>query len=176
MDEFNPVMPQPKWDGLQDLRKPALPALAEFLHGCSKDPATRTTAVTLLVTSLWQLTGRCMTAQMPSVVVVVNAHELVPDATDLLTSMMVSNPQDSGPQVQKDGYFMHGTPEQAPRAMARAIVEKQNPGKVTLNNASIHRDLEERYLAVQRTGFGYGPSRGYAEAWHDALGTHHRPR
>jgi hypothetical protein len=53
--------------------------------------------------------------------------------------------------------------------MATAIVEKQDLGKMTANNASIHHDLEERYFAAQRTGFGHGPSRRYAEAWHDSF-------
>jgi hypothetical protein len=168
MDGFDPVTPPVRWEGLKKLKQPALPVLAEFVHGSSKDPATRTASVTLLVTSLCQLTGRRMTARMPSVVVV-NAHDLVPDATDLLASMIVANPEGSGPRVCKEGFFMSGTPDQAPRAMAAAIIEKQDLGKVTAHNASVHHDIEERYFAAQRTGFGYGPSRRYAEAWHDSF-------
>jgi hypothetical protein len=167
MDRIDQVIPPPKWEGLEKLSQPVLPVLAEFVHGCSKDPATRTASVTQFVTSLCQLTGRSMTAQMPSTIVI-NAHDLVPDATDLMASLMVANPNGSGPRVHKEGYFQ-GTPEQAPGAMAAAIKEKQGL-KVNAYNASIHRDLEERYFAAQRTGFGYGPSRRYAEAWHDTFG------
>jgi hypothetical protein len=162
---FNPVIPSPTWDGLENLSEHPMDVLAKFVHGCSKDPATRTAAVTLFVTSLCQLAGKGMTARMPSTLVI-NAHDMVPDGTDLLTSLLVANPVDSGPRVHREGYFMHGTPEQAPRAMANAIVQKQELGTVTAYNASIHRDLEERYFAAQRTGFGHGPTRGYAEAWH----------
>ena len=169
INRFNPVTPPVRWEGLEKSNEPALPVLAEFVHGCSKDPATRTASVTLLVTSLCQLTGRSMTGRMPSTIVV-NAHDLVPDATDLLASMIVANPHDSGPRVYKEGYFMTGTPKQAPKAMVVAIHEKQALGKVSTYNASIHRDREERYFAAQRTGFGYGPSRGYAEAWNDSFG------
>ncbi len=169
MNRFDPVSPPVKWEGLEKLSQPVLPVLARFVHGCSNDPATRTASVTLLVTSLWQLTGRSMTELMPSTIVV-NAHDLVPDATDLLASMMVANPHGSEPRVYMEGYFMQGTPAQAPGAMVTAINEKRNLGKVTAYNASIHHDLEERYFAAQRTGFGYGPSRRYAEGWHDAFG------
>ena len=169
MNGFNPVTPPVKWEGLEKLNQPALPVLAEFVQGCSKDPAIRTASVTLLVTSLWQLTGRSMTEQMPSTIVV-NAHDLVPDATDLLASLMVANPRGSEPKIYTEGHFRYGTPEQAPGAMVVAIKEKQGLGKVTAYNASIHRGLEERYFAAQRTGFGYGPSRSYAEAWHDCFG------
>jgi hypothetical protein len=113
MDRSDPVTPPVSWEGLKKLNQPALPVLADFVHGCSKDPATRTAAVTLLVTSLCQLTGRSMTARMPSTIVV-NAHDLVPDATNLLASRMVANPHGSGPQVYKQGFFMSGTPKQAP--------------------------------------------------------------
>jgi len=165
MNRFDPLTPPVKWAGLEKLSQPALPVLAEFVHGCSKDPATRTASVTQFVTSLWQLTGRSMTAQMPSTIVV-NAHDLVPDATDLLASLMVANPHGSEPRA----CLMFGTPAQATGAMVVAIKENQGLGKVTAYNASIHHDLEERYFAAQRTGFGYGPSRSYSGAWHDCFG------
>jgi hypothetical protein len=161
---FDPVIPPPKWEGLEKLSQPVLPVLAEFVHGCSKDPATRTASVTQFVTSLCQLTGRSMTAQMPSTIVI-NAHDLVPDATDLLAALMVANPDDSGPRVCR----ISGTPAQAAGSMAAAIIKKENLGKANAYNASIRLDLENRYFAAQRSAFGYGPSRCYAEAWHDTF-------
>jgi hypothetical protein len=164
-NRFATSVPLPKWEGLKRLDQPALPVLAEFVHGCSKDPVTRTASVTLFVTSLWQLAGRSMTAQMPSTIVV-NAHDLVPDATDLLASLMVANPHGSGLRTCP----VSGTPGQASGTMAAVLAQKQKLGKANASNAPIHRDLEERYFAAQRTGFGYGPSRRYAEAWHESFG------
>ena len=148
------------------MREPALPALAEFVHGCSKDPATRTAAVSLFVINLCQLAGRRMMARLPSAIVV-DAHDLSPAPLDRLSGWLFGPQKYSGPQVHKEGLFRHGTPEMAPTAMARAIREKQKLGKVTRNNASMHGDREELYFAAQRTGFGYGPCRSYAEAWHE---------
>ena len=166
--EFNPVTPRPHWPKMEQLSQPALPVLADFVHRCSNDPATRTATVTLFVASLCQLAGRGMMARMPSVLVV-NAHDLVPDATDLVASRMVANSQNSGPRVYYEGRFMQGTPEQAPAFMARAILAKQQLGKVTPNNASVHQAQEKLYFDAQRTGFGHGPSRCYAKAWHDTF-------
>lgn len=157
------------WDGLKKFNEPAMQVLAKFVHCCSTDSATRTLSVTQFVTSQWQLAGRSMSPQMPSTIVI-NGHDLVPDVTDLLASKIVSNSASSGPGVHREGLFMNGSPEDAPRAMAVAIKEKLNLGKVTAYNESIHSDCEEKYFAAQRTGFGYGPSRSYADAWHDAFG------
>ena len=67
------------------------------------------------------------------------------------------------------GYFMGGTPAQAPIAMARAVKEKDELSAVTAWNASLHLDLEQRYFDARRTGFGCGYTRNYAGAWHDAF-------
>lgn len=167
-DGFDPVTAPVRWEGLKKLNQPALPVLAEFVHGCSKDPAKRTAAVSLFVVGLCQLAGRGMTARLPSAIVV-NAHDLSPDPLDMLPGWLFGTQENSGPRVHKEGLFMHETPDQAPAAMTRAIVEKQKLGKVTAYNASKHSDREEQYFAAQRTGFGYGPSRSYAEAWHDVF-------
>jgi|GEM_PF-1773786 len=177
MSHFDPATPPLEWEGLEKFNQPALSVLAEFIEGCSTDPATRTTAVTLLVTSLWQLTGTSLTAQMPSTIVI-NAYDRTPDFADQLASLLVANQHGSEPRVYKEGFFMHGTPERAPGAMAKAITDKRELGEVTPYNAINHRHLEERYFAAQRTGFGYGHNRLYADAWHEHFGliTDHKDR
>ena len=48
------------------LKEPMHEVLADFIHGCSPDSATRTVAATALVLSLWQLQGRAFTPEVPS--------------------------------------------------------------------------------------------------------------
>jgi hypothetical protein len=45
MDGIDSVASPVKWEGIKNLNEPALPVLAEFVHGCSKDPATRTASL-----------------------------------------------------------------------------------------------------------------------------------
>ena len=52
------------------LKEPAHQALAKFVHGCSDDEATRTAATTALVLSLWQLLGRKLTSEVPTLLLV----------------------------------------------------------------------------------------------------------
>jgi hypothetical protein len=49
------------------------------------------------------------------------------------------------------------------------LVEKQALGNVTTFTAPRHHQCEELYFAAQRTGFGHGPTRPYAKAWHDVF-------
>jgi len=164
------LMSPPKaWEKLTRFDQPALPVLAKFVHGCSENSSTRTLAVTQFLTSLWQLAGRSVSGRMPSTLVI-NGHDLVPDATDMLALTIIAKPTSSGPRMHREGLFLNHAPEQAPGAMIRAINTKQELGKVSPLNAKAHRDWEEFFFAAQRTGFGHGPGRRYAGAWHDEFG------
>ena len=167
-DNPRPDMPRPKWDTLEKLKQPALPVLAKFVHGCSKDPNERTIAVTLLVTSLCQLAGRRMMSRMPSTIVV-NGRDLVPDPLDFLARHLVPHPSGPEPGICREGAFLGGTATDAPRMMARAIEKKSKLARVSPLNAGEHQGWVDRYFAAQRAGFGSGPSRGYAKAWHDVF-------
>jgi hypothetical protein len=163
-------MPRPgKWPLLEQLGTPMHEALSGFIHRPSDDPTGRTVAVTTLVVTLWQLAGRRMSHRLPSLVLV-NAGGNDTDPDDLLASHLLAAPASGGPRIYHEGHFMGGTPEQAPAAMAGSIREKQELGAVTPWNASIHTDIECRYFDAQRTGFGCGPTRAYATAWHDSFG------
>jgi len=166
-DPFDQLPPPEPWLRLEQLAAKSHEVLAEFIHGCAQDHNDRTVAVTTLVMTLWQLAGRRMSHRLPSLVLV-NAHGYATDPNDMLASHFLAAAGSDGPRIFHEGYFMGGTPAQAP-AMAGAIRDKPKLGAVTSGNASIHTDLENRYFDAQRTGFGYGPARAYAEAWHDAF-------
>ncbi len=69
----NPFSPQhagPLPEKLKELEQPMHEALADFIHGCDPDPATRTAATAALVLSLWQLGGRALTHYPPSMLLI----------------------------------------------------------------------------------------------------------
>ena len=58
------------FEKLTELAAPQHRELAEFLQGCSTDASTRTMATTALVLTLWQMAGRHMTLQLPSMLLI----------------------------------------------------------------------------------------------------------
>jgi hypothetical protein len=129
-DNPRPDLPRPKWDRMEKLGATPLPELAKFIHGCSKDPNERTLAVTLLVTSLCQLSGRRMMRRMPSTLVV-NGHDLIPDPLDHFAGLLIPGPSKPATGICRQGPFTGGTAENAPWVMAQAIEMKGRLAKVT---------------------------------------------
>ncbi|MBS0002845.1 MAG: hypothetical protein KFF45_07190, partial [Thioalkalivibrio sp.] len=168
-DNPRPDLPLSNWDGLDKLGEPALPVLAKFVHECSQDPNERTLAVTVLVTTMCQLTGRRMMPRVPSMIVI-NARDLVPDPIDLLAGFLVPEPSAPESGLCRHPGFLGGAAKHAPWAMAQAIEKKNKLGGVVPLNADTHQGWEDRFFAAQAAGFGSGPGRGYAEAWHDTFG------
>jgi len=159
-----------KYPTLEKMADP-LKALADLVHNHPDDSASRTVATTTLLLSLWQLAGRGMTNQAPSLVMI-NTHGEGSSSMDALASSLVSPQVDTGPQLYKDGSFAQGTPEMAPNAMAGAI-RRYHEQRKHANLAWTPPELqmhEERFFAAQKTGFGYGRTRRYAKAWHDTFG------
>lgn len=150
---------------LEQMFEPQHRVLAQFVHGCSPDPATRTVAATALVLSLWQLRGRALTCQPPSMLLL-NADKAAPDPLDEFAKFLVSG-ESNQPAVQHEGPYAQGQVEHAPEAMANALQARQKIGGLPPPHNQEHaRNLEERYHAAQRTGFGSGHSRPYSGAWH----------
>lgn len=163
-----PDLPPPRMEWVEKVSEPVMSVLAKFVHGCSKDPNERTLAVTQLVATLCQLTGGGMTRQMPSVLVL-NGHNQPEDPLDRLAGVLIP-----GPSEPVEGYYQHPmhpglTVENAPKAMAQAIAMKADLGKVTPFNIDTHQNWVERYFVAQTAGFGSGPSRPYAKAWHETF-------
>jgi len=157
-----------RWPKLEQLAAPPHQVLSDFIHGCSRSPADRTAAVTTLTLTLWQLAGGKMSTALPSLITI-DAVGSACAPGDLLAAHLLNANGTGGPRIHHEGHFMGGTPEQAPIAMAKAILAKRKLGKITPQNASLHNDLECRYFAAQRTGFGCGPARAYSSAWDDTF-------
>lgn len=163
-----PDIPPPTWKRLEELNELFLPVMGNFVHACSEDPNERTLAVTSLVTSLCQLCGRRMMRRMPSTLIV-NAYDLENDPIDMLAGLLIPPTSEPVSGYSRHPGFLGGTAKDAPWAMAQAIMMKDRLGAVTPINADTHRSWENRYFSAQSAGFGSGPSRPYAEAWHDTF-------
>ena len=162
----------PAWTppgNLLQMLEPQHRVLAEFTHGCSPDPATRTIATTALVLSLWQVAGRRMTHRPPSMLLL-NAAESTPDPIDRAADTITSYRGRKGPAEKGAGQFVGGTPSQADTAMRVAVMRRGQLGKATPGNAP-GIALEERYFhAARTTAHGSGPTRRYSTARDDQMG------
>lgn len=167
-DPGDPGMPRQTWPRLEQLNEPSLPVLAKFVHACSADSNERTLAVTQLVICLCQLSGRRMLPRLPSIIVV-SANNEVPAPVDTFGRLLIPHATDPQEEICLKGPFTGGCAQNAPRTMANAILNKQALPKRNLQNAAEHQQLVRRYFAAQSAGFGYGPSREYAKAWHEAF-------
>ena len=162
-----------KWPKLEQPSETMHKALADFIHGGDADPAARTVAVSTLLFSLWQLAGSSMTRQPPSLVLI-TAHDgdgIAP--MDALAAQLVKPGNCHGPQIQQKGMFAHGTPKQAPAAMANAIVSWKERRQHVPYFPAVQQELpvlEESFYAAQRTGFGHGRTRPYGGAWDETFG------
>lgn len=160
--------PQGGWPVLEQSLGPPVRALAELVHGCSADPATRTVAVTALVIGCCQLAGNGMTHRMPSLVLV-NAG--TGDPVDELCVRLVAAGRDRPAETGDTDPGSHDKPGRAERTMTWAIAEKRLlDERGGPPNPEVLQVLEERYFDAQQTAFGSGPSRPYARAWHKPFG------
>lgn len=163
-----------KWPKLDAMDESMLKALAEFIHDENKNAATRTAAVSTLLFSLWQNSGRRMTHRMPSLLLINSDEEEETSQLDAIAANLVNIKEFQPPQVHKKGYFPHGTPKQAPDTMECAIhlmakCQSQNPGTYRQPGED-PLVLKEWFYAAQKTGFGDGRARPYKLAWNDKFG------
>jgi hypothetical protein len=175
MIDRNPFPNLPPWHPPEELLKLELPTpklLAEFIHGCSPDSATRTAATTALVLSLWQLAGRAMTPHVPSMLLL-SAGEAATDPIDDLVQGLVYDEENDKPRVQTEGPFTCAGIDLAPTAMKNALLKRGALGRNLDNSPSKQasaENLEERFHAAQVTGFGPARCRPYSQAWHSDYG------
>ena len=158
------------------LNKPAHEAIADFIHGCSPDSATRTVAATALVLSLWQLKGHALTPEVPSLLLL-HAGEAADDPIDKLVRDLVYDEQKNKPRVQTKGPFIHAPIDLAPMAMRNAFLIRHKLGRDIPGRwfQQILRGQEcggEIPRSSRVTAFGSGRCRPYAEAWHPEYGLH----
>lgn len=170
---FSPHNAGPLPDKLKELEQPMHEVLAGFIHGCSPEPATRTAATAALVLSLWQLGGRALTPQSPSMLLL-RPEGSGPDPLDEFVRTLIDDERKNEPRVQKEGPFMYRPIDHAPKAMANAVLARRSLGQ-NIRPDDLGRDLEakaaeEKFRAARVTGHGYGRSRCYSKAWHPKYG------
>jgi hypothetical protein len=158
---------------LKQLDRPMHEVLGKFIHGCSSNPATRTAATAALVLSLWQLRGKALTPQIPSMLLL-RPEGTGPDPIDKFVRMLIDDEKNNEPRVQKEGLFMQRPIDHAPKAMANAVVTRRSLGQ-NIRPGDLGRRLEaqtaeETFRAARVTAHGHGRSRRYRNAWHPDYG------
>lgn len=166
---------QPMSETLRQLEQPISKILGEFIQRCAPDHNTRTVAITSLVMSYWQLKGRALTPDVPSMLLVqtVQTGETIDDPVDEFMKGLVYIQEQNKPRVQSEGPFACGSIDLAPKAMGNAIQERRLLGNDFVDNPAklqSARELEQRFRAAQVTGFGHGKCRPYSRAWHPDYG------
>ena len=163
-----------KWPKLDAMDESMLRALAEFIHDENKNAASRTAAVSTLLFSLWQNSGRRMTHRMPSLLLINSDEEEETSQLDAIAANLVNIKEFQPPRTYNQGKFAHGTPKQAAGIMANAIqlmADRQSlsPGTFRLPGQD-PQFLKEWFYAAQKTGFGDGRARPYKTVWDDTFG------
>jgi hypothetical protein len=149
-------------------RKLPLPTLADWIHGCAEDTATRTAVVTTFVLSACQLAGHNLTHRMPSLILVRPDDAQALALTDLV-SRFVTEDRVSAEEYRKTSRVA-GTPEHALKYMNFLLTEAQNlrnGGPLSTSDSQFYGD---NFFAAQNDLYGTGASRSYAEAWHENFG------
>ncbi len=143
--------------------------LTDFVHGCSPDSSTRTTAAAMLALTLWQRMRRTATPALPSMLLV-NAGDAEIDPLDAFANALATGLDRKEPQAVNTGAFAGGTPEMARTAVVNAVERRKLLGAAGPNNEEQIRGLEERFQDARRTGYGSGLAAHYSSAWHEQLG------
>ena len=170
-----PFMKLPGWtppESLMKLAEPAHKVLAGFIHGCATDEATCTAATTALVLSFWQLQGRRLTTQAPSLLLV-NAGEANADPIDEFIRPLVYNERENQPEIQTQGPFMGAPLEMTPETMRLALLLRRALGPNLAGSPARQleaQNAEQRFHAASIAAFGLGRCRPYARAWHPEYG------
>ena len=149
-------------------RKPPLQTLADWIHGCAEDSATRTAVVTTFVLSACQLAGHNLTHRMPSLILVRPDDPKAQALTDL-ASRFVTEHRIAAEEYRKTSSSA-ATPEHALKYMNFLLTEAQNlrnGGPLSTSDSQFYGD---NFFAAQNDLYGTGESRPYAEAWHENFG------
>lgn len=176
------TMPSPRFkipgswtppDALRAISKPWHETLTDFIHGCSPDPEVRTVATTALVLSLWQMKGRALTPDVPSLLLI-PAGESESDPIDTFIRDLVYDEEAVKPKVKKEGLCMGMDVDRAPSAMRdefhrrKALdVDQLTPGSDKFYTA---RNAELRFHDAQEIAYGRTNCRAYSRAWHPEYG------
>ena len=165
-----PPFPMRHYPNLEPVpgRKLPLPTLADWIHGCAEDTATRTAVVTTFVLSACQLAGHNLTHRMPSLILLRPDDAQAQALTDL-ASRFVTEDRVSAEEYRKTSSSA-ATPEQALKNMnfVLSIADDLKMGGLWLTDNIRH--YGNKFLESQDDLHGTGASRPYAEAWHENFG------
>ena len=151
---------------------PANETLYDLIHECSQDSSTRTVTAAATAFSLWQLRSRMLSEHVPSVILL-NAGEETPDPIDDFIRKLVYDEEANRPGAKGCCSRHPIQPEHAQTIMERAVREQQEIGKGRNHDPFSHgsaQDPEERYRQARKSGYGYGWSRVYSQAWTESFG------
>lgn len=149
-------------------RKPPLPTLADWIHGCAEDAATRTAVVTTFVLSACQLAGHNLTHRMPSLILVRPDDPKAQALTDL-ASRFVTTDQVSAKEYRKTSSSA-ATPEQALKNMNFVLSIADDLKMGGLWTAEASQVYGDNFFTAQNDLYGTGASRPYTKAWHKRFG------
>lgn len=153
---------------LEEMAEPTHKVLLDLITQCSPDPATKTSTVTALVLSLWQVAARGSSASQPSLLLV-NSKAESPDPINALIAECIITPDNPATERESEGAFLGGTPDLAPQAMKNAVNQKRAwESKTQLYPPPM--DWEKKFHDARITGYGPGDIDGYAKPWHPQLG------
>lgn len=142
--------------------------LAAFIRGCSPDPATRTVATTALLLTLWQIAGRRMSRQVPSLVLL-NASEAERDPVDAFVAGLLPQAGSAACTDKEEDHAGDPRPGRSLRTMGHLVQSAGRLGKSSVDQR-LRREHEALFLKTQTEAYGCGRSRPYAGAWQDGIG------
>lgn len=171
---MNPIFgppPRELLSRLETLSEPLYQVLSRLIHEGATDPETRTILATALVLSTWQLGGRGISRNVPSMLLL-NAAEEPQDPIDAFAREYVHPDDDNRPNESCISYDLSIIkPGDARRIMCESINRRRalglTPEKIYESNAL---GYEREFRMAQRAGFGGGPARPYAKAWIEPFG------
>lgn len=149
-------------------RKLPLPTLADWIHGCAEDVATRTAVVTTFVLSACQLAGHNLTHRMPSLILVRPDDPQARALADL-ASRFVTADRIAAEEYRKTSSSA-APPEQALKNMKFNLFIADDLKKGGLWTAEQSQYYGDKFFAAQNDLYGTGASRPYIKAWHENFG------
>ena len=149
-------------------RKPPLQTLADWIHGCAEDAATRTAVVTTFVLSACQLAGHNLTHRMPSLILVRPDDPKAQALADLASRFVTADR--IAAEEYRNTSSSAATPEHALKYMNFLLTEAQNLRNGGLWTAEQSQYYGDNFFAAQNDLYGTGASRPYTKAWHENFG------
>ena len=147
--------------------EPFIKVVTDLIRECSNAPASRTTAVTALVLSIWQEASRGTSAKSPSFILV-NATGADNDPVQAFTENLFGTREVSEDELKAANHNTVPDPEKASRLMLATVRSQLNlEASSPLNPPK--SNWEPTYHNARLAAHGRGDVSHYARAWHPDL-------